>query len=64
MFSIAWNPSLTDENEAHIIIIITAAMTALIILSTTTRIVMKLWYRMPILVEDVFIVISLVSPAA
>ncbi|KAF2471482.1 uncharacterized protein BDR25DRAFT_261093 [Lindgomyces ingoldianus] len=57
--SIKWNPSLTDENEAYVVVIATTVMTALIILSTSMRIGMKLWCRLPLQIEDFLIVISL-----
>jgi hypothetical protein len=59
--SIAWNPALTDEYEGHVIIIITTVMTVLVVLSTTTRIGMKLWSQSPLKTEDFLILVSLVS---
>ena len=61
--SIKWNPALTDENEGHVILIVTTIMTVLVILSTTTRIGMKLWSRTSLHIEDFLIMLSLVSTA-
>lgn len=59
--SIKWDPSLSDEYEGHMIIIITTIMTVLVVLSTTTRIGIKLWSRTPFRTADYLIMGSLVS---
>ena len=60
--SIAWDTSLIDENQSSSIVAITVIMTVFIILSTSTRIGMKFWRHTALQVEDVFIILSLVSP--
>jgi hypothetical protein len=62
--SIKFDPSLVDEDEGHVIVITSAVMTGLIILSTSCRISMKLYHRMRLQAEDYFIVLGLVSAFA
>jgi cytochrome c oxidase subunit IV len=61
--SIEWNDTLVDENQAHVIIIITTVMTVLIILSTFTRVVIKLWQGLRLQLEDFLIILGLVGRA-
>ncbi|RYP22271.1 hypothetical protein DL765_001785 [Monosporascus sp. GIB2] len=56
---IALDPNLVDESRGQNIFVLCTVFTVLIILSTTSRIVMKLWTRIGLGAADYFIIICL-----
>ncbi|RYP87151.1 hypothetical protein DL769_000610 [Monosporascus sp. CRB-8-3] len=56
---IAFDPNLVDENRGQNIFVLCTLFTALTILSTTSRIAMKLWTRIGLGAADYFIIICL-----
>lgn len=57
---IAFDPGLVDEDRGPDILIACTVFSILIVLSTMSRIVMKLWTRVGLGAVDYFIMVSLV----
>lgn len=58
---IQYNPDLVDEDRGQHILILSVVFSVLIVLSTTLRIILKLWSKMGLGPADYLILISLVS---